>query len=67
MLHFSSFLAVSGPTPGMVTFPAKLGTSCMGLDWNLTLTWDTVAATGSAMLGIGETLLFCKVCDGSYI
>jgi len=30
---FSSFFAVSGPTLGTVTVPAKLGISCMGLDW----------------------------------
>jgi len=59
MLHASSFFAVSAPTPGMVTFSVKLNMTSMGVAWNLTLTWDTVTATGSLMLGIGSGLRAC--------
>ena len=59
MLHASSFIAVAVPTPGMLTSPVKLNMTSMGAAWNLTLTWDTVTAAGSLMLGIGSGLRAC--------
>jgi len=63
MSHASSIFSVSRPTPGTVTFPVKFGISCTGVDWNLTLTCDSVTMAFSGLLGIGKTFLFHCVCD----
>jgi len=52
MSHASSFFSVSRPTPGTVTFPLKFAISCMGTDWNATLTCDGVTGAVSLLLGI---------------
>jgi len=45
----------------MVTFPVKVGISCMGVDWNATLTCDTVTGAFAVLLGIGKTVVFLCV------
>jgi hypothetical protein len=40
--------------------------SCIGLDWNATLTCDTVTGAFSVPLDIGKTFLFLCVCDACY-